>query len=35
MHLGRTGFLILYTIDEEHGIVVVRALIHGRARRAR
>jgi hypothetical protein len=35
LQLGRTGFVIFYMIDEKHSIVVIRALIHGRARGAR
>jgi hypothetical protein len=34
LQLGRTGFAIVYTVDDLRGIVVIRSLLHGRARRA-
>jgi hypothetical protein len=35
LQLGRTGFSVVYTVDEVRAIVVIRTVIHGRARRAR
>jgi hypothetical protein len=29
MPLGRTGFALIYRVDEDRGIVILRTLVHG------